>query len=266
MPGTYPIQAALARARTSVRAHRAPTAARRPTSGCVGSARAAHVSARRTVDCTTRRSTCSACWSPRRGTGLPEFLRERIFEPLGMRDTGFSVPPASLDRLATQYVSDGETGAMYRLRPCRRASGAGQPAFPSGSRAASCQPRLTTRRSRRCCSTAGDAARTHPVASERRGDDDRSSAARAEGGCRHLAGLLREPRLGFRRRGDDATDHRGSDPVGAYGWEGGLGTSWRNDPSEQLFGVLLTQAMWTSPTGPPVYEDFWTGVYQAIDD
>ena len=28
----------------------------------------------------------------------PTFLRERIFEPLGMTDTGFSVPAASLDR------------------------------------------------------------------------------------------------------------------------------------------------------------------------
>ena len=38
-----------------------------------------------------------------RATGQPfdEFLRERIFEPLKMADTGFSVPAASLARLAT---------------------------------------------------------------------------------------------------------------------------------------------------------------------
>src|SRR6266542_3707007 len=32
---------------------------------------------------------------------LETFLRERIFEPLGMKDTRFSVPEAALDRLAT---------------------------------------------------------------------------------------------------------------------------------------------------------------------
>ena len=37
------------------------------------------------------------------GQPLETFLRERLFEPLGMKDTGFSVPAASLDRLATSY-------------------------------------------------------------------------------------------------------------------------------------------------------------------
>ena len=41
------------------------------------------------------------------GKPLPDFMRERIFEPLGMKDTGFSVPKEKMDRLATLYrVSD----------------------------------------------------------------------------------------------------------------------------------------------------------------
>lgn len=35
------------------------------------------------------------------GQPLETFLRERLFEPLGMKDTGFSVPASALDRLAT---------------------------------------------------------------------------------------------------------------------------------------------------------------------
>src|SRR5712691_10187377 len=46
------------------------------------------------------------------GQTLETFLRERIFEPLGMPDTGFSVPAAGLDRLATGYWSNPETGAL----------------------------------------------------------------------------------------------------------------------------------------------------------
>jgi CubicO group peptidase (beta-lactamase class C family) len=54
--------------------------------------------------------------------------------------------------------------------------------------------------------------------------------------------------------------------VGAYGWDGGLGTVWRNDPREDMVLVLLTQAAWTAPTPPTVCRDFWTSVYAAIDD
>jgi CubicO group peptidase (beta-lactamase class C family) len=38
---------------------------------------------------------------------LEAFLRERIFGPLGMDDTGFSVPPEKLDRLTTAYAPSG---------------------------------------------------------------------------------------------------------------------------------------------------------------
>jgi CubicO group peptidase (beta-lactamase class C family) len=55
-------------------------------------------------------------------------------------------------------------------------------------------------------------------------------------------------------------------PVGSYGWDGGLGTSWCSDPSEDMVTILLTQASWTSPVPPRVVRDFRTAAYQAIDD
>jgi len=41
---------------------------------------------------------------------LETVLRERIFEPLGMKDTGFTVPAAKLDRLASCYLANPTTG------------------------------------------------------------------------------------------------------------------------------------------------------------
>jgi hypothetical protein len=54
--------------------------------------------------------------------------------------------------------------------------------------------------------------------------------------------------------------------VGGYGWAGGLGTSWANDPTEELIGVVLTTDMFAGPFPPPAtVQDFWTCVYAAID-
>jgi len=46
------------------------------------------------------------------GLPLPELLAERIFGPLGMPDTGFHVPAATLHRLAAAYQPDPQTGAL----------------------------------------------------------------------------------------------------------------------------------------------------------
>ena len=61
-----------------------------------------------------------------------------------------------------------------------------------------------------------------------------------------------------------AGDHSGS--VGTFGWDGGYGTTWYCDPREDMVSILMTQAMWTSPTPPGVSRDFRTSTYQAIDD
>jgi CubicO group peptidase (beta-lactamase class C family) len=46
------------------------------------------------------------------GKSLPEFMRQEIFEPLGMRDTAFNVPAAKLERLATVYNFDPRSGKL----------------------------------------------------------------------------------------------------------------------------------------------------------
>jgi CubicO group peptidase (beta-lactamase class C family) len=88
-----------------------------------------------------------------RATGMSfgEALRERIFEPLGMKDTAFSVSADSLDRFATAYERD-------NAPPVRRSSqtpptGCGACRRRSKAVAAgSSRPPMTISRSRRRCS------------------------------------------------------------------------------------------------------------------
>lgn len=52
---------------------------------------------------------------------------------------------------------------------------------------------------------------------------------------------------------------------GRFGWDGGYGTSWASDPAEDMVAILMTQRA-GFPLASGVYLDFWTSVYQAIDD
>ncbi len=54
------------------------------------------------------------------GQPLGTVLQERIFEPLGMRDTGFAVPAADLARFGPCYWNDPASGSRAGLRPGRR--------------------------------------------------------------------------------------------------------------------------------------------------
>jgi CubicO group peptidase (beta-lactamase class C family) len=54
--------------------------------------------------------------------------------------------------------------------------------------------------------------------------------------------------------------------VGSYGWDGGMGTTARNDPREGLTCILLTQRMMRSPAPEAIYTDIRALAYQALDD
>jgi len=66
------------------------------------------------------------------GQAFDTFLQERIFEPLGMKDTAFSVPASKLDRLATSYATNSETGVLELYDPAEGGQWSRPPAFPSG--------------------------------------------------------------------------------------------------------------------------------------
>ena len=202
-----------------------------------------------------------------RGAGQPleAFLRERIFEPLGMRDTGFSVPAAGLDRLATSYWTNPQTRALDLYDDAKTGQWSRPPAFPSGGGGlvstvddymAFGQMMLNVGRLERTRILSRASIETMTT-------DQLTPAQKAVSGL--INDYFDSHGWGFgvamvTRR----TDVAGS--IGSFGWDGGLGTSWRSDPREEMVGILLTQASWTSPNPPNVALDFWTSAYGAIED
>ena len=86
------------------------------------------------------------------GMALDEFFRTRIFEPLGMTDTGFHVPDDSMDRLATLYVRNPATGEAVPA-PDALGRASNKPPAMLGGGGGLVGTRTTTCASPTCCST-----------------------------------------------------------------------------------------------------------------
>jgi CubicO group peptidase (beta-lactamase class C family) len=196
------------------------------------------------------------------GQPLDAFLRERILEPLGMRDTGFFVPANALDRFGPCYWTDPTTGTNALYDP-PQGQWSSPPAFPSGG--AGLVSTLDDYFAFAQMLRAGGIYRGKRILSrpsvEAMTTDQLASAQRSVSGPDPSGALS----WGFgvavqvRRAGPTRS-------VGTYGWDGGLGTSWATDPGEDLIGILMTNQAWTSASPPPVCLDFWTCVYAAIND
>ncbi len=190
------------------------------------------------------------------GAPLAEVLRERVFEPLGMADTGFCVPAAQRDRLTTFYAPGDQAG---KLRVLDRPDGwwAAPPKMPdaSGSVVSTVDDLWAF-----ASMLAADGGSLLYAESVRLMTLDRMTAAeRAENGMfvgDHSGwGLMMLV---------PAADGSTGIP-GGYGWEGGSGTAWRTDTAAGLTGILLTQRMVTSPEPTELVTDFWAAAYAAID-
>jgi CubicO group peptidase (beta-lactamase class C family) len=54
--------------------------------------------------------------------------------------------------------------------------------------------------------------------------------------------------------------------VGSYGWRGFYGTAWYNDPAQDMTTIVVMQRADAGDQELPMWNDFWTAAYQAIDD
>jgi CubicO group peptidase (beta-lactamase class C family) len=199
------------------------------------------------------------------GRPLETFLHERIFEPLGMKDTGFSVPADKIDRLATAYSVNPETGVLQVNDPALGGQWSRPPAFPSGGGglASTIDDYFVFAQMLRNHGKHGSARILSRPSVETMTIDHLTPAQKVASNW--LAGWFESRGWGFGMSVVTKRDEIARS-VGAYGWDGGLGTTWYTDPREDMVTILMTQVAWTSPNPPNVTRDFLTSAYQAIDD
>ena len=195
------------------------------------------------------------------GRPLEAFLRERIFGPLGMDDTAFSVPANKLERLTTAYMPNPESGTLTMLDGVEPSWWSAPPAFPSAAGGlvstiddywAFVQMLLNrgVHEGKRLVSEASVARMT----SDQLTREQRESA-------RLFVGENGSWGLGV------SVPAAGSDPhavPGGFGWDGGTGTTWRSNIDRDLTGILFTQRAMTSPEPPQIFTDFWNHASRAV--
>ena len=197
------------------------------------------------------------------GQSFEGFLQERLFGPLGMRDSGFHVPAAKLDRLASAYKKDEATGELVFFDDARDSRWSKPLPFPAGGSAlvstvddyhAFLRMLLNKGLHGRERILSRPAVELMTSDQLTPGQKQGAELFFGHGASWGMGGAV------VTRRTDLFTT------PGRYGWDGGYGTSAHMDPAEDMVGVLMTQRMMESPVPPKVFRDFWTSAYQAIDD
>lgn len=193
------------------------------------------------------------------GRPLDEVLRDRLLDPLGLADTGFSVRPDQRDRCTVARMG-GEDGSMTDWDGVDGRWSA-PPAFRSGATGLVSTADDVARFARalldggtldgaRILSPESVAAMTSdqldPGQAQAMSDDPAARLGWGLGVGVHLDGDV------------------GPWSPGTYGWDGGLGATWRTDPSIGLVGVLLTTDSFTSADLPAVCADFWSALYGTL--
>jgi CubicO group peptidase (beta-lactamase class C family) len=192
---------------------------------------------------------------------LEEFLRERIFAPLGMNDTAFTVPPEKMARLATCYMRkakgeleiwDAAEGGRYtRAPPFPNALVSTVDDYLAFSR-------MLLDRGRHNSVRVLSRPSVTLMLSDQLTDAQKAASP-------FFSGFWDNKGWGFGGAVVKRRDSIFATP-GQYGWMGGFGTSFVVDPAENVVAILMLQRLMTGPNDTKIGDDFLTLAYQAIED
>jgi CubicO group peptidase (beta-lactamase class C family) len=197
------------------------------------------------------------------GKPFDTFVKERIFEPLGMRDTGFSVPAGKLGRFTSSYAANTTSGALELIDDSQESKWSQAPAFPAGGSG------LVSTIDDYCAfgrmmlnkgKLAGERVLARPTV-ELMLTDQITPAQKA-------ISLFSPGFWDYRGWGLGLSVVTGRAGIGVapgqFGWSGLFGTHWISDNAEDLVSILMIQRMSMGPTR--IHEDFGTLAYQSLDD
>lgn len=194
------------------------------------------------------------------GVRFDEYLRQRIFEPLGMLDTAFWVPPEKASRFAVNYGPDPDNpGKLVDIDPFHKSHYLSPRAFHSGGGGLV----STTQDYLRFCQMLLNGGELDGTRLLGRKTVERmrinhlpvdvyEDANRANGfglGGNVLVHPERSPALGS---------------PGIWGWGGAANTKFWIDFQEEIIGILMLQYMPSFTI--PIEIDFQNLVYQALID
>ncbi len=196
------------------------------------------------------------------GQSLGRFMRERIFDPLGMKDTAFHVPSEKIDRLPACYSFNGQTNTLDLYDDAANSAWRPEPPFESGGGGlvSTIDDYFAFSRMMLNKGHHGREQVLSRAAVELMTSDQLTPAQRT--GSEIFLGAYGS--WGFGMAVDIQRNEIFQTP-GRFGWTGGLGTTAYTDPAERLIGILFTQRMMDSPEPPKVFTDFWTLAYGAME-
>jgi len=193
---------------------------------------------------------------------LDDSLRERIFEPLEMKDTGFTVPPGKLHRLPTAYQKNPVTGALDVWDPTGFESFfAKSPGFAGahGGLVSTADDylkfaRMLMERGRARGKTIIEEQLVDEMMSDRIPHDVKARSTFVPGfweqrGWGYGVSVIRRVLPG--------------EPRGC-GWDGGYGTCAYWDRDTGVIVMLLSQRLVESPHYSDIYHDFFRHSYAAV--
>ncbi|WP_109474187.1 serine hydrolase domain-containing protein [Ornithinimicrobium cavernae] len=194
------------------------------------------------------------------GVSFGDWVRQRVLDPLGMPDTGFSVPVASIPRFGACFTAGAPDAGHVGVYDPVEGQWSSPPPFEGGDGG--------------LVSTVGDflsfavMLRDGGAGRDTRVLSERTVAAMTTNRLteRQLraGGPSPDGRTGWGLGVGVALGPPSAGVVGSYGWDGGLGSSWRNDTERGLSAVLLTNQMWAAPVPPAVCETFWSVLAELV--